>query len=149
MFFNSGTLLFILILSGSLVLLIVSLLLLGVFGRKGKKLIGLRVLTILFAVTTMTSGVLSTLVYYNYIDLNLRLSGRYIATDDSRTYLKFHRDQISLHIGGSSQGEKGEWYLANDVLTISFEGKTEKYVVKDFGTKLYQDDVLVYKFGNY
>ena len=148
MFFNSGTLLFILILLGSLVLLILSLLLLGVFGRKGKKLIGLRVLTILFAVTTMASGVLSTLVYYNYIDLNLRLSGRYTSTVDSRTYIKFHRDQMSLHIDGSSSGVKGDWYLANDVLTLSFEGKTEEYVVKDFGTKLYQDDVLVYKFTN-
>ena len=146
MFLNSGTLLFILILIGSLVLLILSLLLFAVLGRKGKKLSGLRFLTMLFAVTTMVSGTLTTLVYYNYIDLNLRLSGRYQALDYSHTYLKFHRDQMEVHTGGSSFGTKGQWYLAKDVLTISFEGKTEKYIVKDFGTKLYQNDVLMYTF---
>lgn len=146
MFLNSGTLLFILILSGSLVLLILLLLLLGLLGRKGRKLGGLRFLTMLFAITTVASGVLTTLVYYNYIDLNLRLSGRYQATDGSYTYLKFNRDQMEVHVDGSSYGTKGKWYLAKDVLTISYEGKEEKYIVKDFGTKLYQDDVLMYKF---
>ena len=125
MFFNSGTLLFILILSGSLVLLILSLLLLGVLGRKGKKLSGLRFLTVLFTITTITSGVLTTLVYYNYIDLNLRLSGRYQATDGSYTYLKFHRDQMEVHVDGNSEGIKGEWYLAENTLTLSYEGKVE------------------------
>ena len=147
MFFNSGTLLFIVILSGSLVLLILSLLLLGLLGKKGNKLSGLRFLTILFAITTIASGALTTLVYYNYIDLNLRLSGRYKATD-SNTYLRFNRDQMEIHVDGESQGTKGQWYLAKDTLTISFEGKQEKYIVKDFGTKLYQDDVLMYKFTN-
>ena len=148
MLFNSGTLLFVSILLGSMVLLILLLVLLGVLGRKGKKLVGLRVLTMLFAITTVASGVLSTLVYYNYIDLNLRLSGRYKATDGSQTYLKFHRDQMEIHIDGSSSGTKGEWLLTKDVLTIFYEGKTEKYIVKDFGSKLYQDDVLMYKFTN-
>ena len=146
MLFNSGTLLFIFILLGSLVLLILFLILLGVLGRKGKKLIVFRVLTILFAVTTITCGVLSTLVYYNYIDLNLRLSGRYQAMDGSFTYLKFHRDQMEIHDDGSSEGIKGNWYLANNVLSISCEGKVEKYIVKDFGTKLYQGSTLMYKF---
>lgn len=145
MFFNSGTLLFILILSGSLVLLILSLLLLGLLGRKGKKLSGLRFLTVFLAITTVASGALTTLVYYNYIDLNLRLSGRYQAMN-AYTYLKFNRDQMEVHVDGSSHGTKGKWYLAKDVLTISYEGKEEKYVVKDVGTKLYQDDVLMYKF---
>ena len=146
MFFNSGTLLFILILSGSLVLLILLLTLFGLLGRKGKRLGVLRFLTMFFAITTIASGVLTTLVYYNYIDLNLRLSGRYQAANGSYTYLKFHRDQMEVHVDGSSQGIKGEWYLAKDILTLSYGGKTEKYNVKDFGSKLYQDDVLMYKF---
>ncbi|MCR4910976.1 MAG: hypothetical protein K5925_00400 [Bacilli bacterium] len=146
MFFNSGTLLFILILLGSMVLLLLLLLLLGILGRKGKKLVGLRVLTMLFAIATVTSGVLTTLVYYNYIDLNLRLSGRYSDVNGSHTYLKFHRDQAELHVDGNSEGTKGKWYLANDVLTITYNGNKEEYTVKDFGTKLYQGDTLMYKF---
>ena len=148
MLFNQGTLLFIFILLGSAVLLVFLLLLLGVLGRRGKKLGGLRFLTMFFAITTAASGVLTTLVYYNYIDLNLRLSGRYVSMTNSYTYIKFHRDQVSVHVDGQSQGLKGEWYLSNNVLTIKYDGKEEQYTVKDFGTKLYQEDSLIYKFAN-
>lgn len=147
MLFNQGTLLFIFILLGSAVLLVLLLLLLGVLGRRGKKLGGLRFLTMFFAIAVFASGVMTPLVYFNYIDLNLKLSGRYTTTDGSYTYLKFHRDEVSIHVDGQSQGLKGEWYLSNNVLTIKYDGKEEEYTVKDFGTKLYQEDSLIYKFA--
>ena len=147
MLFNQGTLLFIFIFLGSSVLLLLLLLLLGVAGRKGRKLGGLRFLTMLFAISVIASGVMTPLVYFNYIDMNLRLSGRYVSMTNSYTYIKFHRDQVSVHVDGNSEGLKGEWYLENNILTIKYDGKEEEYTVKDFGTKLYQEDSLIYKFA--
>ena len=145
MLFNSGTLLFIFILLGSTVLLLLLLLVLGIAGRKGRKLGGLRFLTMLFAIGVIASGVMTPLVYFNYIDMNLKM-GRYTPIDGSWTYLKINRDSVELHVGGQSEGEKGTWSLEKDILTITYSDTKEEYVVKDFGTKLYQDDKLVFKY---
>ena len=145
MLFNSGTLLIIFILLGSTVLLLLVLLVLGIAGRKGRKLGGLRFLTMLFAIGVIASGVMTPLVYFNYIDMNLKM-GRYTPIDSSWTYLKINRDSVELHVGGQSEGEKGTWSLEKDILTITYSDTKEEYVVKDFGTKLYQDDKLVFKY---
>lgn len=145
MLFNSGTLLIIFILLGSTVLLLLVLLVLGIAGRKGRKLGGLRFLTMLFAIGVIASGVMTPLVYFNYIDMNLKM-GRYTPIDGSWTYLKINRDSVELHVGGQSEGEKGTWSLEKDILTITYSDTKEEYVVKDFGTKLYQDDKLVFKY---
>ena len=145
MLFNSGTLLIIFILLGSTVLLLLVLLVLGIAGRKGRKLGGLRFLTMLFAIGVIASGVMTPLVYFNYIDMNLKM-GRYTPIDGSWTYLKINRDSVELHVDGQSEGEKGSWSLEKDILTITYSDTKEEYVVKDFGTKLYQDDKLVFKY---
>lgn len=146
MLFNQGTLLFVFIFLGSSVLLLLLLLLLGVAGRKGRKLGGLRFLTMLFAIGVITSGVMTPLVYLNYIDMNLKM-GRYTPIDSSWTYLKINRDSVELHVDGQSEGEKGSWSLENNILTITYVDSKEEYVVKDFGTKLYQNDKLVFKYA--
>ena len=145
MLFNSGTLLIIFILLGSTVLLLLVLLVLGIAGRKGRKLGGLRFLTMLFAIGVIASGVMTPLVYFNYVDMNLKM-GRYTPIDGSWTYLKINRDSVELHVDGQSEGEKGTWSLEKDILTITYSDTKEEYVVKDFGTKLYQDDKLVFKY---
>ena len=145
MLFNSGTFLCLCILAISAGVLLLFLLLLGVLGRKGNKLAGLKFLTLLIALVVTAASIVTPLVYFNYIDMNLKF-GRFSNEGDNKTYLKFHRDEVSFHPNGQSEGIKGTWSLEKDVLIITYQDSKEEYIVKDFGTKLYQDDKLVYRY---
>ena len=145
MLFNSGTFLCLCILAISAGVLLLLLLLLGILGRKGKKLAFLKFLTVLIAISVSAFSVITPLAYFNYIDMNLKF-GRFTKELDEWTYIKFHRDSVSLHPNGQSEGIKGTWSLEKDVLIITYQDSKEEYIVKDFGTKLYQDDKLVYRY---
>ena len=146
MLFNQGTFLVVIILGVSVVLLVLFLLILGLAGRHGnKKGLGfLKALTIIFAVSTMIGSLVTPLVYYNYIDFNLRY-GRY-NQNGSATYYLIHRDSVELHFGSVSEGVKGTWTLENNILTIKYGSSTIEYTVEDYGTKLCQNGQTIFRY---
>ena len=122
-------------------LLFLFLLLLGILGRKhNRKLIALKVFSLLFAITTMCASILTPLVYYNYIDLNLRY-GKFRSNYTS-TYYSFHRDSVSIHIDGASEGAKGTWTLEDNILTVKYNELTEVFKVREFGTEISKENII-------
>ena len=149
MFFNDGTLMIIFALGASTIFLFIFLLLIAIAGRKKDKSGGLAVLkvfSILFVITTIGLSIASSLAYYNYIPVNIKY-GKYESLDGSKTYLQFHRDSVEIHEGGSSYGIKGNWSLKSNKLRIEVETIRYTFEMKDFGSKIYKDGELAYKYS--
>ena len=147
MLFNSGTLLFLIILSGSLLLLVLFLILLVAIGKKNKESKAIKVLkgfVVTFAIICSFATVVTPLAYYNYIPVNLRF-GKFISVNSS-TYIEFHRDSVEFHQNGNSNGSHGFWLLENDELTITCGSEVKVYTVKSFGAHLYENGTLAYKY---
>ena len=146
--FNQGTFIFLIALAGSVLLLFIFVLLIGIIGKKKQKGAGLAVLkmfSLLFVIITIGLSVTSTLAYYNYLPVNIRY-GRYISVDGTKTYLKINRHSCEIHKNGSSEGIDGRWTLEENQLKIRYDGTQDTYSMGDFGTKIYRDGELVYKY---
>ena len=138
---NSGTQLILTIFGIALVLLLIFLLLLAILGKKHKKGLGaLKAFSLIFAIVCMVSSVITPLVYYNYIDLNLRY-GQF-RSNYTTTYYSFHRDSVSVHINGASEGAKGTWTLEDNILTIKYNNLTETFKVRDYGKEISKDNII-------
>lgn len=88
----------------------------------------------------MVSSVITPLVYYNYIDLNLRY-GQF-RSNYTTTYYSFHRDSVSVHINGASEGAKGTWTLEDNILTVKYSGVTETFKVREYGKEISKDNII-------
>ena len=138
---NSGTQLVLTIFGIALVLLLIFLLLLAILGKKHKKGLGaLKAFSLIFAIVCMVSSVITPLVYYNYIDLNLRY-GQF-RSNYTTTYYSFHRDSVSIHINGASEAAKGTWTLEDNILIVKYSGVTETFKVRDYGTEISKDNII-------
>ena len=138
---NSGTQLVLTIFGIALVLLLIFLLLLAILGKKHKKgLAPLKAFSLIFAIVCMVSSVVTPLVYYNYIDINLRY-GQF-RSNYTTTYYSFHRDSVSIHINGASEGAKGTWTLEDNILTVKYSGVTETFKVREYGTEISKDNII-------
>jgi len=135
---NSGSLMFLLIAVGSLAILIIALVLIGVLS-KGKKIKGgLRALVVLLSVMTCVSFIIYPFVHHNYIDINIRF-GSYKGVDEM-TELRIHRDSFELD-PVYDYSMDGTWEIEKSELTLYFNnGEIVKYAVGVTGTKLYDID---------
>ena len=134
--FNSGSRLVFMIFVIATAILIALLILFAILAKKKNKAPAvLKVFIIVSALIVMAGCFVFPLSYYGDIPLNLQY-GTYLAYN-SANYLKVHRDSVSLHIDGASQGLKGTYTLKNDVLEITYQdGTKDKFVVKHFGREL-------------
>ena len=138
---NSGTQLVLTIFGIALVLLLIFLLLLAILGKKHKKGLGaLKAFSLIFGIVCMAMSVVTPLVYYNYIDLNLRY-GQF-RSNYTTTYYSFHRDSVSVHINGASEGAKGTWTLEDNILTVKYNNLTETFKVREYGKEISKDNII-------
>ena len=147
MFTNSATLLFICMLGGATLLLILLLILLAVIGKKKPKSKGvgaLKALTLVTTIAVSALGVLTPLVYENYIDLNLRYG--LFKSESSNATLHVHRHSVSVSLNGASEQGNVGWTLNDNQFSFTYQGTLYTYTVKDMGTKLYVGDQLAYRF---
>ena len=141
---NSGTLLVLTIFAIVVALLLLFLIPLAILGRKNKRGLGaLKAFSLIFAIASMVMSVITPLVYYNYIDLNLRYGQFH--SNYTTTYYSFHRDSVSIHINGASEGAKGTWTLEDNILTVKYNGLTETFKVRELGTEISKGNVI-YKY---
>ena len=146
MLFNSGTLIFVYILAGSLGMLLLFVILLAVTSKRnpnGNK--ALKAFSLIFAITSLVASILTPLAYYNYLPVNIRY-GTYISVDNSNTYLNFHRDSVEIHENGSSEGKKATWSMENNILKLTYNSVSIELSVQDVATKLYSGDTLMFKY---
>ena len=141
---NSGAKLFLFILIGCVAALIIALVLIGVLS-KGKKIKG-GFVAIVVILSLMASAAFVTfpLAYHNYIPVNLRY-GYFKAVDD-KDEIKITRHSCEYLSYSGTDLRDGKWTLENDELTLSFGNKQQIYEVKDYGTKLYKDGELAFRF---
>ena len=134
--FNSGSRLVFIIFVIAIAILIALLVLFAILAKKKNKAPAvLKAFTIVAALIVMAGCFIFPLSYYGDIPLNLQY-GTYLAYT-SANYLKVHRDSVSLHKDGASNGLKGTYTLKNDVLEITYQdGTKDKFVVKHFGREL-------------
>ena len=134
--FNSGSRLVFIIFIIAIAILIALVVIFAVISKKKKKApVALKILTIFSALIVVAGCFVFPLSYYGDIPLNLQY-GTYLAYN-SANYLNIHRDSLSLHVGGTSQGLKGTYTLKNDVLEITYQdGTKDKFIVKHFGHEL-------------
>lgn len=145
---NSGTQLFLIIFIASAVLLMLLLVVLALVGHKkpkGKGTAALKGVTLVLALGTAALAVITTLSYYNVTGINLQY-GNFSSEDGSNTTLSVHRHTLSKSQNGEQIGKDVAYTLENNTLTFTIGGTTYSYEVKDFGTKLYQGETLVYKY---
>lgn len=141
---NSGTSLMLTIFSIVVVLLLLFLIPLAILGKRNKRGLGaLKAFTLIFAIASMAMSVVTPLVYYNFIDLNLRYGEFH--SNYSMTYYSFHRDSVSIHLDGASNAAKGTWTLEDNILTVKYNGITETFKVREFGTEISKGNVI-YKY---
>ena len=126
------------------VLLLLFLIPLAILGKRNKRGLGaLKAFTLIFAIASMAMSVVTPLVYYNFIDLNLRYGEFH--SNYSMTYYSFHRDSVSIHLDGASNAAKGTWTLEDNILTVKYNGITETFKVREFGTEISKGNVI-YKY---
>ena len=141
---NSGTLLVLTIFAIVVALLLLFLIPLAILGKRNKRGLGaLKAFTLIFAIASMAMSVVTPLVYYNFIDLNLRYGEFH--SNYSMTYYSFHRDSVSIHLDGASNAAKGTWTLEDNILTVKYNGITETFKVREFGTEISKGNVI-YKY---
>ena len=137
------------LLASSLVVLLFFLVIFSLVGKKkGKISNGGKFLTVLFSIFFFACSVITPLVHYNYIDINLRYGYFANVETNNGDKIKISRDSISYYNAGShSHSKSGTYTLKNDVLVIMFGNNSqETYEVKGFGTDLYQNGVKVYSY---
>ena len=138
---NSGTLLILTIFGIVVAFLLLFLIPLAILGKKNKKGLGaLKAFSLIFAIVSLSMSVVTPLVYYNYIDLNLRY-GQF-RSNYTTTYYSFHRDSVSIHINGASEAAKGTWTLEDNILTVKYSGVTETFKVREYGTEISKDNII-------
>ena len=140
---NSGTLLVLTIFAIVVALLLLFLIPLAILGKKNKRGLGaLKAFSLIFAIGTLAMSIVTPLVYYNYIDLNLRY-GQFRSNYTS-TYYSFHRDSVSIHIDGASEAAKGTWTLEDNILTVKYNNSdiTETFKVRDYGTEISKGNII-------
>ncbi|MCR5079571.1 MAG: hypothetical protein K6B65_06635 [Bacilli bacterium] len=143
MFTNSCTLLFILLLGGSALILLLLSLIMALTHKKGS-LKAMKPFTLLFAVITCALSVMTPLVYFDIIDINLKHG--YFVSETSSLKLHVHSHSVSIYDGSDSDSITVDWTLKNDVFRFNYDSKEYAYTVKDLGTKLYDGDTLVFKY---
>ena len=141
---NSGAKLFLFILLGCVVILIITLVLISVLS-KGKKIKGgIKFLVVIVSLMTSAAFVTFPLSYYNYIPVNLRYG--YYKAVGTQDKIKITRHSCEYLSYSGSNLYDGKWTLENDELTLQFSNKTLTYEVKDFGTKLYKDGAITFRY---
>ena len=133
---NSGTLMMLIIFGVTFALLVIVLLIAG-FTSKDKKVNGaLKFFGVFLAIATVTCSILTALVNYDYIPINLRF-GDYSSVENSNK-VRISRDSIELHENGASEASKrGTYTLKDNKLIITYTGGSQDaFYVKDMGTKL-------------
>lgn len=147
---NSGTKLFLIILASASGLLLILMVLLVVLGRKqpkGKGLKALKPITLIMVLAVTALSIVTSLTYHNVTGINLKY-GYFSSEDGSNTTLHVHRHSLSRSRNGEREGKDVIYTLENDTLSFRLDGVDYSYEVRDFGTKLYKDDALVYKYMN-
>lgn len=134
--FNSGSRLVFIIFIIAIAILLALLVLFAIISKKKNKApVVLKVITIVSALIVIAGCFVFPLSYYGDIPLNLQY-GKFVAYN-SADYLNVHRDSLSLHKDGASQGLKGTYTLKNDVLEITYQdGTKDRFFVKHFGREL-------------
>lgn len=145
---NSGSLLFLFIVIGCVFLLTLSLVIIGLASKNKKRISkGAKVPVVIFSILTCLSLIAYPFVYHNYIDMNLRFG--YFVGVNKNDQIKITRDSFEYHTNGQSSSDgRGVWTLEENKLVLHFtNNEKQTYYVKDMGTTLMVDGVVVFKYS--
>ena len=133
---NSGTLMMLIIFGVIFALLVIVLLIAGLISRDKKVNGALKFFGVFLAIGFIASAIVTALVNYDYIPINLRFG--YYSSVANSSKVRISRDSIELHENGSSEATKrGTYTLKDNKLTIIYNGGSQDaFYVKDMGTKL-------------
>lgn len=144
---NSIAKVFLIVLIVLLALLILVLVFAGLSYKKNKVSHSSKFLTALLSFLVFIFLVLTPLVHFNKIPVTLKY-GKFanMLSDGSR--LDIHFDSYEEYTYSTSNIQKGHYRLEKDTLYLYYKNGNlyKAYVVKGWGTDLYEDDILVYRY---